>query len=48
MDNNVLVSFLIGVAVRLVCELILKVTYYTAAKIKNKKENDVPPKDHRS
>jgi len=48
MENNVLLNFFVGVAIRLVCELILKVTYYIAAKIKNKKKNDVPPKDHRS
>ena len=45
---NVLYSVFIGVIVWLVCGLIKKVTYRIIARIKSKKKNDVPPKDHRS
>jgi len=37
----------IGVAAKIVCEIIEKATYYVKTKIKAKK-NDAPTKDHRS
>ena len=38
----------VGVVIWIVCELLKNVTYYIITKIKAKKENDAPPKDHRS
>jgi len=46
--ENVPLTVVVGVVIRLICELILKVTYCIVAKIKNRKKNDDRSKDHRS
>jgi hypothetical protein len=45
---NFLYNVFINVAAGFVVGFAKKITYYAIAKIKNKKKNDVPPKDHRS
>ena len=46
--DNILYGVLVGVIIWVICNLIEKATYYIITKIKAKKENDAPPKDHRS
>ena len=46
---EILSKIFIGVAVKIVSDLIGKATYWIKTKIKNrKKKNDAPSKDHRS
>ncbi|MCL2096713.1 MAG: hypothetical protein FWH10_07405 [Oscillospiraceae bacterium] len=45
---NILFNVFIGVVVWIVCGFIKEATYRVISRIKNKRKNDEPPKDHRS